>query len=294
MRLSTLCLALAAGTLGVGAQEAVRSEPIDLPTVLRLAGAQNIDVAIAEARLKEARAAADSSTWALFPTISPGVGYRNHTGQAQSFAGPVSEVGKESVTAGATLSLSLDLGEATYRRLAAQQTARASAFGLDAQRQQTVQQATLAYFELTQSHHAVALLEDAVKSAQDYQAQIGKAVRLGLAFKGDELRASAQVSRLELRLRQAQDQRRSDGARLAQLLRLKIAEALMPADDRPLALTLVDGRRKLDELVKGALAKRPELQEAGALRAAAEHQDDAARYAPLYPTLGAQVFAGGA
>jgi len=290
---SRLLFALLATTLGAVAQEAMRGEPIDLPTVLKLAGAQGIDVEIAEAKLREARAAADSSTWALFPTISPGVGYRNHTGQAQSFAGPVSEVGKESVTAGATLFLSLDLGEAVYRRLAAKQTAQAAEHGLAAQRQQTVQQATLAYFDLTQSHHAVALLEDAVQTARDYQAQVGKAVQLGLAFKGDEIRAFAQVSRLELRLSQALDRRRADAARLAQLLRLKITESLRPADDRPLPLTLVDGRRKLDELVKGALAKRPELMEAGALHEAARHQDDAAKYAPLYPTLGAQVFAGG-
>lgn len=200
---------------------------------------------------------------------------------------------KESVNAGATLFLSLDVGEAVYRRLAAKQTAQAAAHGLAAQRQQTVLQATLAYFDLTKSHHAVALLEDSVKTSKDYHAQIGKAVQLGLAFKGDEIRAFAQVSRLELRLSQAKDQRRADAARLAQLLRLKITEGLMPADDRPLPLTLVDSRRKLDELVKGALAKRPELMEASALHDAAHHQDDAAKYAPLYPTLGAQVFAGG-
>lgn len=293
MRPRSLLFALLATTLGAVAQEAVRGEPIDLPTVLRLAGAQGIDVQIAEARSREARAAAEGSTWALFPTLSPGVGYRNHTGQAQSFAGPVSEVGKESVTAGATLFLSLDLGEAVYRRLAAKQTAQAAEHGLDAQRRQTVLQATLAYFQLTQSHHAATLLEDSVKTAQEYQGQVGKAVRLGLAFKGDELRASAQVSRLELRLRQAQDQRRADAARLAQLLRLKLTESLRPADDRPLALTLVDGRRTLDQLVKAALTQRPELMEAGALHDAARHQDDAAKYAPLYPTLGAQVFAGG-
>ena len=293
MNLRILLLAVLATTLGGQAQEAVRGEPIDLPTVLRLAGAQGIDVEIAEARLREARAAAESSTWALFPTISPGVGYRNHTGQAQSFAGPVSDVNKESVNAGATLFLSLDLGEAVYRRLAAKQTAQAAEHGLAAQRRQTVLQATLAYFDLAKSHQSVALLEDSVRTAKDYHGQIGQAVQLGLAFKGDELRAFAQVSRLEVRLRQAQDQRRGDAARLAQLLRLNIAESLVPADDRPLPLTLVDTHRKLDALVQGALNRRPEVLEAGALREAAQHQDDAARYAPLYPTLGAQVFAGG-
>ena len=48
----------------LSAQEAVRSEPIDLVTVLRLAGAESLDVKLAEARVSEARATADSATWA--------------------------------------------------------------------------------------------------------------------------------------------------------------------------------------------------------------------------------------
>ncbi|PHX58889.1 MAG: hypothetical protein CK522_01840 [Opitutia bacterium] len=293
MRPRILIWALLAATLGGRAQEAMRTEPIDLATVLRLAGADGIDIELAEARWREARAAADSSTLALFPTLSPGVGYRNHTGTAQSFGGPVSDVDKASLNAGATLSLSLELGEAVYRRLAAQQTAQAAEHGLAAQRRQTILQASLAYFDLAKSQQTVALLEDSVRSAREYHGQVGRAVQAGLAFKGDEIRAFGQVSRLELRLRQALDQRRGEAARLAQLLRLKITENLVSADDRPLALVLVDKDRKLDEFVQGALARRPEMKEAGSLQAAAQHQNDGARYGPLYPTLGAQVFAGG-
>ena len=69
MRSRGLLFALLASTLGAVAQEAMRGEPIDLPTVLKLAGAQGIDVEIAEAKLREARAAADSSTWALFTLV---------------------------------------------------------------------------------------------------------------------------------------------------------------------------------------------------------------------------------
>jgi outer membrane protein TolC len=50
---------------------------------------------------------------------------------------------------------------------------------------------------------------------------------------------------------------------------------------------------KLDDQVRLALNRRPELQAAGALHEAATSRGDAATYAPLYPTLGAQVFAGG-
>ena len=277
----------------LSAQEAVRSEPIDLVTVLRLAGAESLDVKLAEARVSEARATADSATWALFPTISPGVTYRKHSGQLQDIVGQVLDVNKESLAAGATLGVSLELGEAVYRRLAAKQTALAAEHQLEAQRRQTVLAATTAYFDLTRSHHAVTLLEDSVRTSKEYRGQLAKGVGAGVTFKGDELRAAAAVSRLELRLRQALELRRGDAARLAQILRLKITESLVPADDRPLPLTFAANDRKLDEHVRVAMAKRPELQAAGALQQAAAHQDDAATYAPLYPTLGAQVFAGG-
>jgi len=293
MRRLLLLVAGALAGAALPAQEAARAEPIDLVTVLRLAGAEALDVKLAEARVSEARALADSATWALFPTISPGVGYRKHSGQLQDIVGQVLDVNKESLTTGATLGVSLELGEAVYRRLAAKQTARAAEHQLEAQRRQSVLAAATAYFDLARSHHAVMLLEDAARIAKEYRGQLAKGVAAGVAFKGDELRAAAAVSRLELRLRQAQELRRVDAARLAQTLRLKITETLVPADDRPLPLTFAAGDRKLDDHVRVAMAKRPELQAAGALQQAAVHQDDAATYGPLYPTLGAQVFAGG-
>ena len=248
----------------LSAQEAVRSEPIDLVTVLRLAGAESLDVKLAEARVSEARATADSATWALFPTISPGVTYRKHSGQLQDIVGQVLDVNKESLSAGATLGVSLELGEAVYRRLAAKQTARAAEHQLDAQRRQTVLAATTAYFDLTRSHHAVTLLEDSVRTSKEYRGQLAKGVGAGVTFKGDELRAAAAVSRLELRLRQALELRRGDAARLAQVLRLKITETLVPADDRPLPLTFAENDRKLDDHVRIAMAKLF-LQEPAAL-----------------------------
>lgn len=294
MKPALLLLLIAGGALStLRGQELVRAEPIDLPTVLKLAGAQSIDVALAEARLREARATVDSATWALFPTIAPGVGYRKHSGQLQDIVGQVSDITKESVNAGATLGFSLELGEAVYRRLAAKQVAAAAEHQLEAQRRQTIFIAACAYFDLSRAHHTVSLLQEAVRSAQEYRAQLAKGVSAGVTFKGDELRAAAQVSRLELRLRQAEELRRNEAARLAQALRLNIAENLVPADDRPLPLKLTDTQRKLEACVQMAMARRPEVQAAGALQQAATTQENAANYAPLYPTLGAQVFAGG-
>src|SRR5205085_11475178 len=47
--------------------------PIDLPTVLRLANAQNLDVQIARQRLEEAKAQNDSAAEQFLPWISPAV-----------------------------------------------------------------------------------------------------------------------------------------------------------------------------------------------------------------------------
>ena len=179
-----LALLLAATGLLRAQTPAPATATVDLVTVLRLAGAEAIDVQLAAARLREARAAADSATWALFPTLSPGVAYRKHSGQLQDIVGQVSDITKESVSAGATLGVSLELGEAVYRRLAAKQTARAAEHQLDAQRRQTVLAGAAAYFELARAHHAVTLLTDAARNAREYRAQLAQGVTAGVAFKG--------------------------------------------------------------------------------------------------------------
>src|SRR5579862_6870583 len=45
--------------------------PIDLPTALRLAGAQNLDIQIARTRLAEARANRQSALEQFFPWLAP-------------------------------------------------------------------------------------------------------------------------------------------------------------------------------------------------------------------------------
>jgi len=48
-----------------------RRQPIDLPTVLRLAGAQNLDVQIARERLNEAQASRETALEQFVPSLTP-------------------------------------------------------------------------------------------------------------------------------------------------------------------------------------------------------------------------------
>lgn len=267
--------------------------PIDLPAVLKLAGAESLEVKLAEETLLEAQAREQGSLWQLFPTLSPGLGYRNHTGRAQAVTGQVSDVNKESLSAGATIQLQLDIGEAIYRRLAAQQTVLAAGHGLEAQRRRTVQQAVQAYFDLLRAQLALKLSDESVRIARDYHGQVVHGVAAGLAPKADELRASAQLNRSEVRRSQAAEVLFRESTRLAQLLRLRIDGNLRPVGAQATLLAFPEKELPLQELLQQALTKRAELAENESLASAASQETYGARYAPLYPTLGAQYFAGG-
>lgn len=271
----------------------LRAEKIDLPSVLRLAGADSVEVRIAQERLVEARAREDGTLWQMFPVIAPGITYRNHSGQLQDIVGQVTDITKNSFGAGATLQLSLEIGESTYRRLAAKQVTLAAEHRLESERRRILLAASEAYFELSAAQAADDLQDEAVRLASDLHGQVKAAVAAGLASKGDEHRAFAQLTRAQIRREQSRDARRAAAARLAEVVRLPVQEDLIPADRRPVAIAVPGSERKLDALVQTALAKRPEIAEAERLDNAAQENLAGAKYAPLWPTLGAQVFGGG-
>ena len=266
---------------------------IDLPTALRLAGAQNLDVKIARERLAEAKANHQSAVSQFFPWISPGITYRRHDDNIQDVSGNIIDVHKYSYAPGATLGIQLDLGDTIYKSLAAKQIAKAADHAVEAQRQETVLAAAQGYFELALAQGAVGVAHEAVRISSGYEAQLSDAVETGIAFKGDLLRARVQAERNRLALRQAQEQQRVAAARLAQLLRLEPAVELAAQDSELAPLTLVETNTALDSLVQQTLVARPELKQSQSLTAAARDGKNGAMYGPLIPTLGAQAFWGG-
>jgi outer membrane protein TolC len=279
--------------LCVSADDGKNLHPIDLPTALQLAGAQNLDVKIAAEKVAEAKANHESARLQFFPWLSPGAGYRKHEGRIQAVDGAVFDASKQSYNAGATLTAQVDIGDALYKTLAARQLVNASNHALDAQRQDTILAAAQGYFDLAKAQAAVSVAQEAVRISQDYENQLQRAVEVGIALKGDELRVRVQTERNQLTVRQAQEQQRIAAARLAQTLRLdpKVELAARDADLAPLAMTTPAAT--LDALVGQAYASRPELRQSHALTQAARETKDGAVYGPLIPTVGAQAFAGG-
>src|SRR5689334_13324280 len=98
-----ICVAAAMLRTILGQTTNSGSYPIDLPTALRLAGAQNLDIQIARERLREAQANRRSALEQFFPWVAPGVQYHRRDGLAQAVpAGTISEAHFDSYSPGGT------------------------------------------------------------------------------------------------------------------------------------------------------------------------------------------------
>jgi outer membrane protein TolC len=266
---------------------------IDLPTTLRLANAQNLDVQIAREQLKEAKANHESAMEQFFPWISPGASFRRHENEIQAVDGTMMEVNKQSYTVGGALTAQVDLGDAIYKSLAAKQLITAANHALESQRQDSTLAAAQGYFDLAKARALLDVVNESLRISQNYQDQLHEAVAAGIAFKGDELRVQVQTERYQIALRQTLEQQRVAAADLAQVLHLDPSVELVPQVADLVPLTLVDTNASVDTLMPQALSSRPELKRTQALVSAARDTKNGAVYGPLIPSLEAQAFAGG-
>ena len=269
------------------------AQPINLAAVMRTAGADNLDIQLAQQKLAEAQANHRQAIAQFFPYLTPGLGYKQHNGNIQNVEGRILDVDKESLALGVNVAAQLELGDSIYKSMVASRLVTAAEFSAEAQRQESVFQAVSAFFELARASAATKVALESVNIADDYANQVKQAVEAGIGFKGDQFRARAQAEKNRLLLRQAQEQRRVAAARLATALRISPTVDLRPEGGEPAPMRLIERNESLGSLVANALANRPELKQSGAEKSAAAKARAGAIYAPLVPSVRADYFFGG-
>ena len=268
-------------------------QPIDLATTLRLAGADNLSVKIAKEKLAEARADADVARERMFPWVTAGMSFRQHENNVQTVEGRIIDADKRSFSTGVGLNAQWDFGEVYYQKLAAQQRARAEEAALTTQRQNTVTDAALAYYELLRATATIGIATDALAISERHHAQLVASASAGVTFAGDVQRVATARARNETAVQQAREQARIAAARLAELLKLDPTVELTPTSSELIPTALIPATTELGTLVSRALAARPELTQADARLAAIREQHNGARNAPLIPVVSAQANIGG-
>src|SRR5258708_2848883 len=174
---------------------------IDLATVLRLAGAQNLDVQLARNAVDEAHANYTSAVERFLPSFGPTASYLQHSGRDQRVEGPLLDVSKHSDTEGAYLTAQIPVGDAIFTALQTHQLVAATDAGATAQERDSTLAAAQQYFDLVSAGALVNVVNEALIISQSYEQQLNEAVRIGVAFKGDASRVQTQTQRLQLDLR---------------------------------------------------------------------------------------------
>lgn len=285
----TVAVALGALQMAFGAEP----QPIDLATVLRLAGADNLQVRIAREKVTAARADAASARDRMLPWFTVGANARQHENNIQAVDGTILDADKRSVSLGVGLNGQWDFGELYYQKLSAQQYARATEAALSTQRQNSVTDAAVAYYELLRAQALIVIAADAVTISERHRAQLSAGLSAGVTFAGDVQRVVGAKARNEALVEQARERARTAGARLAEILHLDPAIEFAPVGYELVPTSLVSPTEDLAALISQALADRPEITESDARRAVASAQNDGAHTAPWIPTVSAQAQFGG-
>jgi outer membrane protein TolC len=271
----------------------VETLPIDLPTALSLANANNPTVAIARARVQEAYARLREAQVLWLPNLETGPAYLRHDGLVQNARGEVFDTSKWNLFTGGGAMLSVETSNAIFapriaRRLVDAQAAAAQSVAYDIQLR-----VALAYLELLRTHGALAVNKESLANAKEI-------LRLAQAAERNEFgKTPADANRAQTEVDQRlQEQIELEGqvgvasARLAQLLLLQPTVDLWPVDPAVVPIMLFPEDSNLDDLVAAGLMNRPELAESRALVAAALARWREAKLGPLFPRLDVGYLAG--
>ena len=258
--------------------------PINLPTAMKLAGAEPLDIAIATARLQSASAQLQKANVLWLPSVQVGADYFRQDGQIQDVVGKVFTTSKSTLMVGAGPGLVFAVSDAIFAPLAARQVVRAQEGGVQAAKNDSLYAVATAYFDVQQARGRLEGSADAVKRAEELLRRVEK---LGGALTPavEINRVRTELARRRQAVESAQESRETAGAELARLLRLPPASAIEPMEPPQLRVDLIDANQTVDDLIPIGLTNRPELAANKALVLATLARLRQEKIRPLIPSL---------
>ncbi|MBI5759782.1 MAG: TolC family protein [Planctomycetales bacterium] len=283
---------------------------IDLPTVLRLAGGNNLQIALAVERVNQAVARSDAADVLWVPSLNAGVVYNHQNGRIQSTQGDIIETTRNSLFVGggagvanaplnggsggpARMFVDLALVDVLFEPLAARQMVRASSADHTTTFNDTLLAVSLGWIELSRSHARLAIAEEAVTNATELARITADFARTGQGLQADADRAQAELSARQREVLRTQERIEVTSAELARLLRLDPTVRLHVAQPQALPLEFVEVSAELPALIEHALRCRPEITRAAAAIDETGYRQRQEQLRPLVPHLYAGVSGGG-
>jgi outer membrane protein TolC len=271
---------------------------IDFPTALRIAGAQNPQIGIANQRIVEAYAQLQAAEVLWLPAIRAGVSYNRHEGPLQATDGTISNVTRTALEPGLGMGAvgagtpaipgvvaSFRLADAVFQPRIYEHTAAARRNAARATTHDTLLAAGLAYLDLLRAYQQQAIAKETQQNAQSLADLTATFARAGQGTLADADRARAELMVRENDLERTNESTWVASTRLAELLNLDPAQYLAPCEPNIVPVELVSLARPMKDLVATGLRNRPELAESQQLVCEATGRMRREQFAPLLPSM---------
>jgi len=257
--------------------------PIDLSTALRLAAAENPQIAEARSYIGVALADLQGARALMLPTLNIGTNYHGHTGNLQRSSGHVLNLSEQSLYFGGgartlaaesvaipAINIVAPLADTLYAPLAARQALATVEFNSTATTNDVLREVADQYLELLGAQAALAAERQSEAEANDLAKLTANYTRVGLEQEADAHRAGTEDRLRRLAIHRAEEAVAVASARLSRRLHLDPSVRLAAPEGIIEPLSLVDLSSGREGLIRTALGRRPELGARGAAIALAE------------------------
>ena len=289
-------------------------QPIDLPGAFRLAGARDLDIAMARERVNQSLAELDQARVLWLPSLYLGPNWIRHDGQVQTVQGPIQNVSKSSLFFGATaaagssvsgpvpaggpaqvsgLTSILRFSDAIFEPLAARQVADARQAGIQTATNDALLAVAEAYMDLQLAAGKLAISREAAANAETLAKLAESYARTGSGLDADYRRARTERDRQRNNVEYAVGELETASAELVRLIRLDPRIVVAPVEPPEAVVRLVSETCPIDDLIVTGLRNRPELVEAQALVQATITRLKQAKLRPFIPSLALRYSGGG-
>jgi len=259
--------------------------PIDLPTIVRVATAQNFDIRLAKSSVVASLGEYESAVGGAFPAIVPTAAFEHIEGTVRATAGNLIGVGIDTFNASVAIQWIVNPGRVIYDIVAAKKRLYATERQEQSVIQETLRRAVVQYYSLAYAQASVSAAHQGVKEADELLRITRIRVQTGMGVPADELRADARLAERKQDLVTALNNLYNQSIALSVTLHLDAAVTLLP-DARELPPTaLVHDDLHIDELLGFAMVFRPDLESFRQLAQAADARAGSTWWSGFGPDL---------
>jgi outer membrane protein TolC len=288
-------------------------QPIDLANALRLAGARDLDIAVARQQIFAAAADLTAGRALWLPSLFYGPSWYRSDGQIQTVNGQVQTIDRSALFLGGTAALAntiqgpppgtgipsvngmtttVRISDAIFIPMAARRVLSANQAGLQTATNDALLQIAQAYFDLQGATGRLAIAREAAANAGALAEITRSYAKLGLGLEADHRRALTEYKHRRRDAQLAAGQLLVASANLIRLLVLDPKIVMAPVEPPECIIHLIPDGIPLDDLVTQGLRHRPELASAQALVEAAVVRRKQAILRPFIPGV-FMTYAGG-